>query len=499
MNFMERVFASVSDLYKDINPAQLSGANDVIVVEAPGSIRSTGFYAKFGNVYSFKTSREVILTVNDAIVNIDTRIDKDGHVFFSLHGGGSQTPTGLLDYSAATGFRTMQMLIDSPANYNYLLANHQRIYECLLNDRYLFSECLFKDIEGRDVREIFSAGKIHTFLGSAAIVVGLMERTDRPEFLMSFPLFAELYFCVERRPSADIPCCSPESLRARRRHSAGKSGEEKNPVGMYMMKQLLRKKVCPKHPGKTGHRLVQLPEKYLRNLNLQPGPNKAAYRLSGTPVILNCTVYFWSSRERVVVSDIDGTVTKSDVMGYIYGAIGKDWTHSGIAALYSRIVENGYKVVYLSSRPIGHIGLTKAYLGKVRQETHTLPPGPVFLFPGRLLSAIYREVILGPEEFKISTISEIKEILGDGELFAGFGNKESDRLAYEMCDIDTGRIFIVNPHGEVLTGKGIVRLSHRTLYEVSDGVFPPFRPETPNVSQKYIGQTWWRLPPADDT
>jgi len=54
-----------------------------------------------------------------------------------------------------------------------------------------------------------------------------------------------------------------------------------------------------------------------------------------------------------VISDIDGTVTKSDMLGHLFPRFGIEWAHSGIANLYSNIYKNGYKMLYLSSRPIG--------------------------------------------------------------------------------------------------------------------------------------------------
>jgi len=43
----------------------------------------------------------------------------------------------------------------------------------------------------------------------------------------------------------------------------------------------------------------------------------------------------------LVISDIDGTITKSDVLGHVIPAIGGTWAHSGVAELYTRIKNNG--------------------------------------------------------------------------------------------------------------------------------------------------------------
>lgn len=44
---------------------------------------------------------------------------------------------------------------------------------------------------------------------------------------------------------------------------------------------------------------------------------------------------------------------RSDVLGHILPIVGKDWAQSGVAQLFTKIKNNGYKLLYLSSRAIG--------------------------------------------------------------------------------------------------------------------------------------------------
>ena len=39
----------------------------------------------------------------------------------------------------------------------------------------------------------------------------------------------------------------------------------------------------------------------------------------------------------MIISDVDGTITKSDLMGQIAPLIGRDWSQSGVASLFSSI------------------------------------------------------------------------------------------------------------------------------------------------------------------
>ena len=87
---------------------------------------------------------------------------------------------------------------------------------------------------------------------------------------------------------------------------------------------------------------------------------------SGVAVITS-RVFLWESDFQVVISDIDGTITKSDVRGMLLPLIGfGDWAQGEVASLFSKISSNGYKVVYLSARSISQASETKAYLQSLR-------------------------------------------------------------------------------------------------------------------------------------
>lgn len=45
--------------------------------------------------------------------------------------------------------------------------------------------------------------------------------------------------------------------------------------------------------------------------------------------------------EHVVISDIDGTITQSDVLGHVIPAIGGTWAHAGVTELFNKIQSNG--------------------------------------------------------------------------------------------------------------------------------------------------------------
>jgi len=80
-------------------------------------------------------------------------------------------------------------------------------------------------------------------------------------------------------------------------------------------------------------------------------------------------IYLWNYSDKLIVSDVDGTITKSDVKGQIYSRFGYDWTHEGICSLYNRISNNNkYRVLYLTARPISQLESTRQYISNIVQR-----------------------------------------------------------------------------------------------------------------------------------
>jgi phosphatidate phosphatase LPIN len=69
---------------------------------------------------------------------------------------------------------------------------------------------------------------------------------------------------------------------------------------------------------------------------------------------------------KIVVSDVDGTITKSDVLGQVLPTLGADWTHQGVTKLFDNIAKNGYMMLYLTARPVGLSDFTRKYLNSIR-------------------------------------------------------------------------------------------------------------------------------------
>ncbi|NXW84124.1 LPIN3 phosphatase, partial [Alopecoenas beccarii] len=205
----------------------------------------------------------------------------------------------------------------------------------------------------------------------------------------------------------------------------------------------------------TYKKSLRLSSEQIGRLNLQDGPNEVAFSVTtqyqGT-CRCEATIYLWNWDDKVVISDIDGTITKSDALGHILPHLGKDWTHHGIAKLFHKIHLNGYKFLYCSARAIGMAHITKGYLKWVNEQGCALPKGPILLAPSSLFSAFHREVIeKKPEVFKIACLMDIQSLFAMKlPFYAAFGNRASDVYAYKQVGLPESRIFTVNPKGELI-------------------------------------------------
>lgn len=258
----------------------------------------------------------------------------------------------------------------------------------------------------------------------------------------------------------------------------------------------------------TYKKSLRLSSDQIRRLNLQEGANDVVFSVTtqyqGT-CRCKATIYLWKWDDKVVISDIDGTITKSDALGHILPQLGKDWTHQGITSLYHKIHLNGYKFLYCSARAIGMADLTKGYLQWVSERGCGLPKGPILLSPSSLFSALHREVIeKKPEVFKIACLSDIQQLfLPHGQPFyAAFGNRPNDVVAYRQVGLPEARIFTVNPRGEL--SQELLKNHKSTYQRLSEAVellFPPVArgPSTDLTHPEFSSFCYWREPlPAVD-
>ena len=218
----------------------------------------------------------------------------------------------------------------------------------------------------------------------------------------------------------------------------------------------------------------KLPSHIIEKFDLKEGMNEIQYIVDGFTI--NSNIYLWNYSDKIVISDFDGTVTRSDVIGQIGVYFGLDWTHKYIAKLYSHIVNNGYKMLYVTARTMYMQTSTKNSLNNIKQDGFSMPIGPMMMNESGYVDAIKTEIIdKVPQEFKIECLLNLLKLFpSDVEPFyAGFGNKPSDKLAYEKIGIDPGKIYIINEKGEVSKNfKTKCKTNFLLMDEQIDELFP---------------------------
>ncbi|XP_026103793.1 phosphatidate phosphatase LPIN1 [Carassius auratus] len=267
-----------------------------------------------------------------------------------------------------------------------------------------------------------------------------------------------------------------ETIKNRRKDESSSSDEDltakQSPVPVHT-------DPAPAGGGVSYQKTLRLSSEQLVSLQLKDGPNDAVFSVT-TQYQGTCRcegiIYLWNWDDKIIISDIDGTITRSDKLGHILPTLGKDWTHQGIASLYHSISQNGYKFLYCSARAIGMADMTRGYLHWVNERGTMLPQGPVLLSPSSLLSALHREVIeKRPEKFKVACLTDIKNLFfpNTEPFYAAFGNRNTDVFSYKEVGVPLNRIFTVNPKGELIQEHAKTNISsYVRLGEVVDHVFP---------------------------
>ncbi|XP_008242840.1 PREDICTED: phosphatidate phosphatase PAH1 [Prunus mume] len=284
-------------------------------------------------------------------------------------------------------------------------------------------------------------------------------------------------------------------------HTSSNSSNEDEFVDSESGLQNSQLEATPESPQKQFVRTNVPTNEQIASLNLKEGQNMITFSFStrvwGTQQV-DAHIYLWKWNARIVISDVDGTITKSDVLGQFMPLVGKDWTQSGVARLFCAIKENGYQLLFLSARAIVQAYLTRSFLVNLKQDGKALPNGPVVISPDGLFPSLYREVVRrAPHEFKIACLEDIKKLFPSdyNPFYAGFGNRDTDELSYRKIGIPKGKIFIINPKGEVAISHHRADVkTYTSLHTLVNDMFPP----TSLVEQEdFNSWNYWKVPLPD--
>lgn len=214
--------------------------------------------------------------------------------------------------------------------------------------------------------------------------------------------------------------------------------------------------VDEENAGANNHQKVPTQE-VLQSMKLARGENKVKFIATTTRQSACAKIFLWNTNTKIVVTDIDGTITRSDMRGHLYNRFGMKWHHNDVANCFSKVYELGYQIVYITARSMTMEGVTRKYIGEL-----ALPAGPLLLSPKTLVGAFTSELITRDAKLgKMEHLSNIVNLFPNCEnpIVAGFGNNENDEWAYKKAGIPKSHIFIVNKKSEILVATG------RTSYE----------------------------------
>lgn len=235
---------------------------------------------------------------------------------------------------------------------------------------------------------------------------------------------------------------------------------------------------------------LRLTSEQLSSIGLVPGVNSVAFTVGKA----TCTarIFLWNHDEQVVISDIDGTITKSDALGHIFTMVGKDWTHPGVAKLYTDINRNGYQILYLTSRAIGQADTTREYLRNIDQSHNQLPDGPVIMSPDRLFQSLHREVVLRkPHLFKTACLKDVLSLFGGrSPFYAGFGNRITDAMSYRSVNVPVSRIFTIDYTGDIQ--HELIQSYNSSYVKLSDMVDQIFPCTTNEMISDFNDWNFWK-------
>ncbi|KAI9665337.1 MAG: hypothetical protein M1831_001774 [Alyxoria varia] len=241
---------------------------------------------------------------------------------------------------------------------------------------------------------------------------------------------------------------------------------------------------------------LRLTSDQLRALKLRPGSNSMSFTVNRATI--HAHMHLWRHDVPIVVSDVDGTITRSDIKGHAFYMIGRDWTHLGVAKLYSDISANGYNILYLTSRSVGQADSTRNYITGIYQDGYKMPKGAVIMSPDRTMAALRREVYLRkPEIFKMACLRDIMQLfqMRNTPFYAGFGNRFTDALSYRSVNIPSTRIFTINSNAEVqldMLSLNKYKTGYTLMRETVDHFFPPVSMLVQEGGEEFTDFNYWR-------
>eukprot|EP00604_Paraphysomonas_vestita_P003357 CAMPEP_0174818958 /NCGR_PEP_ID=MMETSP1107-20130205/1920_1 /TAXON_ID=36770 /ORGANISM="Paraphysomonas vestita, Strain GFlagA" /LENGTH=1171 /DNA_ID=CAMNT_0016031619 /DNA_START=297 /DNA_END=3809 /DNA_ORIENTATION=- len=256
-------------------------------------------------------------------------------------------------------------------------------------------------------------------------------------------------------------------------------------------------------------------QEQIKSLDLTDGKNEITFEVEGSKVTAH--IFVWPEDAKIVVADIEGALFVSGSGGGALGLMMSLWgtsasarkeTHEGLAQLFDSIAANGYRFLYITTKPDTSQKeqlLKSSAKGSARYVG--LPAGPVFLPPNALIQTISSE---RTDLFKAAALRGVRSLFPPqhNPYHAAFGANARDVRAFDRCEIPLGRTFLVSEKGDVTTMTTVtVKRTFNEMNSLLHQLFPAvvdsfsrsklslLAKSTPVVEDSFSDFNFWRLPP----
>jgi phosphatidate phosphatase LPIN len=486
MQYFGRAIGSVSKTWNSINPATLSGAIDVIVVEnEDGEMHCSPFHVRFGKFQLLRPSqKKVNVIVNGEVTDIPMKLSDEGEAFFVFETDGyvpkhlqtspvisaasspSESPrispsgtnnevleyldigegisdSNILNRKSSTSTdnsdndnkpkverlgsmspieraKSISMKLNIPskveANGDILLDMHgykydkKDIHDTDVLVKQLLQEEFGDDVDVKLMMNKDMEGNIRILTSESNISDSVASSNNNTPSPAPTPEhYEDNEFKNNNMPSLPTAKSSVDDITDNSNSEFDKLRPKSSSVSSF--DDSINGKDESKQHHDVHFKTLRLSSEQLKCLSLNYGENDITYSVNNGKSIVTCKLFLWKRSTPIVISDIDGTITRSDALGHVLTMLGRDWTHEGVAKLFDDIEFNGYNIMYLTARSVGLADTTRSYLQGVEQNGYKLPMGPVILSPDRTIAALKREIVLKkPEVFKMACLNDIRTL-----------------------------------------------------------------------------------------
>jgi phosphatidate phosphatase LPIN len=114
--------------------------------------------------------------------------------------------------------------------------------------------------------------------------------------------------------------------------------------------------------------------------------------------IAEANLFVWDNRSKIIVCDIDGTITKNNARGVFDTMVLESYVyaHDGVCEFLTSLkeIDASIQILYLMSRPLSYAPSTRKFLqGFWQDPQHALPLGPLFMHPKTIGSILFLELV----------------------------------------------------------------------------------------------------------